>query len=143
MSLWNVTHIWIIEEIVRLPRNNGCDNRGWSHPCDVSSARFGEEKEIRMPRNSAEIRQGSLLYLGEADDLTHVCSREKTTKGGKSLLGHLWNRKSHTNPQWSTGSLSRFHTTDPGSIPGLSKVDPAFHSYCSESINEYQAYEET
>ncbi|GFV74946.1 hypothetical protein TNCV_1041841 [Trichonephila clavipes] len=27
----------------------------------------------------------------------------------------------------------------PGSIPGLGKVDSAFHPYCSGSIKEYQA----
>ncbi|GFT77694.1 hypothetical protein TNCV_4245631 [Trichonephila clavipes] len=40
--------------------------------------------------------------------------------------------------QWSSGSVSRFHTRDPGSIPGLGKVDSTFHPYCSGSINEYQ-----
>ncbi|GFX76689.1 SOCS box domain-containing protein [Trichonephila clavipes] len=41
--------------------------------------------------------------------------------------------------QWSSGCISRFHITDPSSIPGLGKVDSAFHPYCSGSINEYQA----
>ncbi|GFV65312.1 hypothetical protein TNCV_4573121 [Trichonephila clavipes] len=41
--------------------------------------------------------------------------------------------------QWSSGSVSRFHTTGPGSIPGLGKVDLAFDPYCSGSLNEHQA----
>ncbi|GFU81451.1 hypothetical protein TNCV_2390661 [Trichonephila clavipes] len=41
--------------------------------------------------------------------------------------------------QWSSRSESRFHTTSPGSIPGLDKVDLDLHPFCSESINEYQA----
>ncbi|GFS88584.1 hypothetical protein TNCV_1461881 [Trichonephila clavipes] len=41
--------------------------------------------------------------------------------------------------QWSSGSVSRFHTISPSSIPPLNKVDSAFHPYCSGSINEYQA----
>ncbi|GFY29516.1 dystrophin [Trichonephila clavipes] len=41
--------------------------------------------------------------------------------------------------QWSSGSISRFHTTGPGSILRLGKVDSAYHLYCSGSINEYQA----
>ncbi|GFW17802.1 transposable element Tc3 transposase [Trichonephila clavipes] len=41
--------------------------------------------------------------------------------------------------QWSSSSVSRFHTTGPGSIPGLGKVDSTFHRYFSGSINEYQA----
>ncbi|GFX99040.1 hypothetical protein TNCV_4809881 [Trichonephila clavipes] len=36
--------------------------------------------------------------------------------------------------QWSSGSVSRFHTTGSGSIPELGKVDSAFHPYCSGSI---------
>ncbi|GFV96121.1 hypothetical protein TNCV_1870811 [Trichonephila clavipes] len=44
-----------------------------------------------------------------------------------------------TEAQWLSGSVSRFHTTGPGSIPGLGKVDSTFHPYCSGSINEYQA----
>ncbi|GFX41215.1 hypothetical protein TNCV_2219131 [Trichonephila clavipes] len=40
--------------------------------------------------------------------------------------------------QWSSGSASDFHTTGPGSIPSLGKVDSAFHPF-SGSINEIQA----
>ncbi|GFX30529.1 hypothetical protein TNCV_3461801 [Trichonephila clavipes] len=39
--------------------------------------------------------------------------------------------------QWSSGSVSCFHITGPGSIPRLDRVDSAFHPYCSRSINEY------
>ncbi|GFU77249.1 hypothetical protein TNCV_4126261 [Trichonephila clavipes] len=38
----------------------------------------------------------------------------------------------------SSGSISLFHTTSPGSIPGLGKVDSSFHPFIG-SINEYQA----
>ncbi|GFW96630.1 hypothetical protein TNCV_2846871 [Trichonephila clavipes] len=40
--------------------------------------------------------------------------------------------------QWSSVGVSCFHTTGPGSIPGLGKVYSAFHPYCSGLINEYQ-----
>ncbi|GFV68233.1 hypothetical protein TNCV_1875151 [Trichonephila clavipes] len=38
---------------------------------------------------------------------------------------------------WSRGSVSRFHTAGPGSIPGLEKVNSAFHPYCSGWLNEH------
>ncbi|GFU70104.1 uncharacterized protein TNCV_2752391 [Trichonephila clavipes] len=40
--------------------------------------------------------------------------------------------------QWLSGSVLRFHTTSPGSTPGLGKVNSTFRPYCSGSINEYQ-----
>ncbi|GFU35236.1 hypothetical protein TNCV_340061, partial [Trichonephila clavipes] len=45
--------------------------------------------------------------------------------------------------QWSSSTVSRFHTIGPGSIPKLGKVDSTFHPYGCESINEYEAYLET
>ncbi|GFY32698.1 uncharacterized protein TNCV_4638041 [Trichonephila clavipes] len=57
-------------------------------------------------------------------------TKQELVKGYKSLRTWI---------QWSSGSVSRFHTTGSGSILGLGKVDSAFHPYCSGSINEYQA----